>query len=339
MPVRNRGEAVAGLGRVVFLAVPPVQILDVTGPFEVFARSGYPVALASLDGGMVGSSSGLDLGPSTALADLAGPIDTLIIPGGDGAEAHNVEPRIVQWLATKAPSIRRVAAVCTGAFCLGAAGLLRGKRAVTHWQWCLDLQQRFPDVQVDSDRIFVRDGSVYTSAGVTAGIDLALALVEEDLGGEAALTVARDLVLYLRRQGGQSQYSTLLQAQAGGTRDFAALRTWMMDHLAEPLPVRRLAERVHMSPRHFARAFAVAMRQSPAQFVEALRLEVARREIERGRRSLKETAAVCGFGSEDVLRRAFQRRLGVTPRDYATRFAAAPASLDSASSSVGSASN
>jgi transcriptional regulator GlxA family with amidase domain len=325
VPERNRGEAVAALGRVVFLAVPPVQILDVTGPFEVFARSGYPVVLASLDGGMVSSSSGLDLGPSTALADLTGPIDTLIVPGGDGAEAHSVDARILQWLVTKAPAIRRVAAVCTGAFCLGAAGLLRGKRAVTHWDWCLDLQQRFPDARIESDRIFVRDGSVYTSAGVTAGIDLALALVEEDLGSEAALRVARDLVLYLRRQGGQSQYSSLLQAQAGGTRDFAALRTWMLDHLAEPLPVKRLAERAHMSPRHFARAFTAAMRQSPAQFVEALRLEVARREIERGRRSLKETAAVCGFASEDVLRRAFQRRLGVSPRDYATRFGNAQA--------------
>jgi transcriptional regulator GlxA family with amidase domain len=330
----SKRGVVAGLGRVVFLAVPPVQILDVTGPFEVFARSGYPIALASLAGGMVSSSSGLDLGPAIALTDLPGPIDTLIVPGGEGAEGRGLDPRIAQWLGTEAPSIRRVAAVCTGAFCLGAAGLLRGKRAVTHWQWCVELQNRFPDVQVESDHIFVRDGAVYTSAGVTAGIDLALALVEEDLGSEAALSVARDLVLYLRRQGGQSQYSTLLQAQAGGTRDFAALRTWMMDHLSEHLPVRRLAERAHMSPRHFSRAFAMAMRQTPAQFVEALRIEVARREIERGRRSLKETAAVCGFGSEDVLRRAFQRRLGINPRDYATRFglrAAAPSSLEPAS--------
>ena len=311
----------AGRGPVVFLAVPPVQILDVTGPFEVFARTGYPVTLASLTGGRVGSSSGLDLGPSTALADLKPSIDTLIVPGGGGAEARHLDPRIVRWLETKAPSIRRIASVCTGAFCLGAAGLLRGKRAVTHWQWCLELQQRFPEVHVEPDHIFVRDGNVYTSAGVTAGIDLALALVEEDLGSEAALKVARVLVLYLRRQGGQSQYSSLLQAQAGGTRDFAALRTWMMDHIAEPLPVTRLAERVHMSPRHFTRAFTLAMRQSPAQFVEALRLEVARTEIERGRKSLKETAAVCGFGSDDVLRRAFQRRLGVSPRDYAARFA------------------
>jgi transcriptional regulator GlxA family with amidase domain len=217
-----------------------------------------------------------------------------------------------------------VASVCTGAFLLAASGLLDGRRAVTHWRSCDRLRERHPTVCVEEDRIYVRDGKVWTSAGVTAGIDLALALVEEDLGRDLALAVARHLVVFLKRPGGQSQFSTMLAAQSAGD-PFARLHQWMAAHLDADLRVERLAEAAGMSPRNFARVYVQRMGRTPAKAAEAMRIEAARRALEEGGASIEVVARRCGFGDEERLRRSFLRRLGVGPRAYRTRFAAAGA--------------
>jgi transcriptional regulator GlxA family with amidase domain len=225
-----------------------------------------------------------------------------------------------RWLANRAQAARRVASVCTGAFLLAACGLLDGRRAVTHWRSCARLQQRHPAVRVEEDRIYLRDGKVWTSAGVTAGIDLALALVEEDLGRDLALAVARHLVVFLKRPGGQSQFSTMLAAQSAGD-DFARLHDWIATHLDADLRVEHLAAAAGMSPRHFARVYAERMGRTPAKAVEAMRIEAARRALEESGAPIEAVARRCGFGDEERMRRSFLRRLGVGPRAYRARFA------------------
>jgi transcriptional regulator GlxA family with amidase domain len=247
-----------------------------------------------------------------------GPIDTLLVAGGAGA--RDASPETVARVRRLAARADRVASVCTGAYVLAAAGLLDGRRATTHWSWCDDLQRRHPAVTVERDPIFVVDGPVRTSAGVTAGMDLALAMVEEDHGRDLALRVARQLVLFLKRPGGQSQFSAQLKVQAADREPLRALQAWIADHLAEDLSIPALARRAAMSERNFARVFAREVGATPARFVERARIEAARRRLEESSDGLDEIAAQCGFRSAEILRRAFLRVLRVAPSAYRLRF-------------------
>ena len=308
--------------RVVFAAVPPVQILDLTAPYEIFARcGGYRVELVTnAPRGLVTSSCGLTVCRAGDYRKLRGSVDTLLVPGGDGAEEIACDQPFLDWLAGIGRRVRRVGSICTGAFLLAAAGILDGRRAVTHWGWCSRLARDFPRIRVQQDPIFIQDGNVYTSAGVTSGLDLALALVEEDQGHQRALQIARDLVMFLHRLGGQSQFSGLLAAQASSRRPIEELQGWILDHLKSDLSVETLAERCGMSPRHFARVFAAEKGSTPARFVEQVRVEAARLLLEESQYAIKEVAARAGFGSGDSMRRSFLRVLSVTPADYVERF-------------------
>ncbi len=295
--------------RVVFAAVSPVEIIDLTGPFEIFARAGgYQVDLVSSDSaGLVGSSCGLTMSGAASYRSIEGPVDTLMVPGGDGAEQLLCEPAFLDWLGGMSKRVRRIGSVCTGAYLLAAAGILDDRRAATHWDWCRGLKEMFPKVQVDPEPIFIKDGNVYTSAGVTAGLDLALAMVEEDQGAAAALKIARDLVMFARRPGGQSQFSSVLAAQSSARRPIEDLHGWILDHLREDLSVEVLARHCGMSPRHFARVFTAEKGVTPARFVEQARVDAAQMLIEGSGYSLKEAAMRAGFGSADSMRRAFRR--------------------------------
>jgi transcriptional regulator GlxA family with amidase domain len=315
--------------RVVVVALPDVQALDVTGPADVFAaateRTGgdppaYAIEVVGPGGAPIATGAGYAIVPAGALEDVRGPVDTLLVAGGAGA--RHAPPDVVATVRDLAERSRRVASVCTGAFVLAAAGLLDGRRATTHWGWCDELQRRHPAVTVERDPIFVVDGALRTSAGVTAGMDLALALVEEDLGPRVALDVARWLVVFVKRPGGQAQFSAQLAAQAADRAPLRDLQAWMADHLDADLSVPALAARACMSERHFARAFKAETGMTPAAHVEALRVERARLALEAGAMPIDAVARRCGFGTMETLRRAFARRLGVSPSAYRNRFAA-----------------
>jgi transcriptional regulator GlxA family with amidase domain len=313
------------------LAFPLVQLLDVTGPFQVFAsandlvleaggRPPYDLRVVARTGTQVTASAGLKL--STRPLPRAGTtVDTLMVAGGQGVEAAAADPVIIEWVQTRAKQARRIASVCTGAFLLAASGLLDGRRAATHWSYCAELARRFPKVRVESDPIFVRDGPVWSSAGVTAGIDLALALVEEDLGPTVALAVARYLVVFMKRPGGQAQFSTALSLQAADD-EFAALHDWISNHLADDLSLPLLANQAGMSERTFSRHYAEATGLTPARAIERLRVEAARRLLSESGLPVKRISQRCGFGSEETMRRSFLRLLAVTPQDYRSRFRA-----------------
>ena len=266
----------------------------------------------------VTASAGLVIaaGPLPPIGDA---LDTLLVAGGEGAEAAAEDPALVDWVRERATQARRVASVCTGAFLLAAAGVLDGRRAATHWMYCAKLAQRFPAVRVEPDPIFVCDGPVWTSAGVTAGIDLALALVEEDLGRAVALAVARYLVVFLKRPGGQAQFSAALSLQTADDK-FGALHEWINGHLGDDLSLSILADQAGMSERSFSRRYAEAAGQTPARAIERLRIDAARRLLSDSRLPVKRIAQRCGFGSEETMRRSFQRLLAVTPQDYRARF-------------------
>lgn len=302
-----------------------VQSLDVSGPVEVFAgaashpacRPPYRVRTASLDGAPVRSTSGLTLAPDLALGAARTP-HTLVVPGGEGTRAP--DPRLVAWLRRRAPQAERVLSVCTGAYLLAEAGLLDGRRATTHWAACAALARRFPRVEVDPEPIYVRDGAVTTSAGVTAGIDAALALVEEDAGREVALTVAQHLVVFLRRPGGQTQFSAQLSAQIARREPLREVQQWIAEHPAEDLSVEALALRANLSPRQFARAFAAEVGVPPGRYVDRARLETARRLLEESRDGVEVVARASGYGAPETMRRAFAKALGVSPAEYRRRF-------------------
>ena len=319
--------------RIAMLAFPVAQTLDVTGPLEVFAsanalaaRKGEPVpyeiVVAAPAAGLVATSAGVPLHAAHSFAELASPPDTLILAGGAGARKAAHDPRLVATVRRLAERAPRVASVCTGAFVLAATGLLDGRRAVTHWAHCASLAQRFPAVTVEPDAIFVVDGKFHTSAGVTAGIDLALALVERDLGRATALAIARELIVFLKRPGGQSQFSDHLLDGNGAAAEerFHTLGDWVRRHLASDLSIEALAARAAMSPRNFARRFRAAMGVTPGQYVQRLRLDEARRLLTGGDAPASEVAARCGFGSAETMRVAFQRHLKVAPRDFRARF-------------------
>lgn len=305
--------------RVAVLAVDGCQSLDVTGPLEVLhAAGGYRIDVVTPGGSGVRSSSGLVLGGAAALDEA--PLHTLLIAGGAGIRAAVTDVGLVAWVARAAARADRVASVCTGAFLLAAAGVLDGRRATTHWQWTVALRRAFPAVEVLDDPIFVRDGPVWTSAGVTAGIDLALALVEHDHGPDVARRVACELVVFLQRPGGQAQFSAALHAQAAVREPLRELAAWAPDHLDSDLGVEALAHRAGMSVRTFARAWAKETGVTPAMWVESLRVERARVLLQTSGAPVETIARQCGFGAVETLRRAFMRRLGVSPGAYRARF-------------------
>jgi transcriptional regulator GlxA family with amidase domain len=321
--------------RVVIVAFPGVQSLDVCGPLEVFTGAsrwlcsegrtdpGYRVTVASRGGVTLRTSSGLQVAPDADLDAVRGPLDTLLVAGGEGTRAAASDAELVRRIGGLARTSRRVASVCTGAFLLAAAGLLEGRRATTHWSACEALARHHPEVLVDPDPIFVRDGNVFTSAGVTAGIDLSLALVEDDVGHEVALTVARWLVLFLRRPGTQAQFSAHLATQTAQRDSLRELQRWIASNPQDDLRVEALAARTAMSPRHFARTFHEEVGTTPARYVERVRLEAARWRLEDTDATAESIATDCGFGTAETMRRGFLRALGTSPAEYRRRFRSA----------------
>jgi transcriptional regulator GlxA family with amidase domain len=312
---------------VVFVVFPKALLLDLSGPLAAFElscetalpeNSPYRLTVASEHGGLIRTSSGLEI-MTRSLAELD-EIDTLVVVGGPGVHDAARRPVLVNWLAARAGQVRRLCSVCTGAFVLASAGLLKQRRAVTHWSSCHLLREQHPEVTVLPDAIYERDGSVWTSAGATAGIDLALALVEQDQGRREAIRVAKRLVVFLKRAGGQTQFSVPLNLQEADDGGFESLHQWMRDHLAADLSVEALAARAGKSSRTFARLYVARTGRTPAKVVEELRLEAARRALEETRLSLKEIANRSGFVDEEKMRRAFQRKLGVSPQDYRSKF-------------------
>lgn len=298
------------------LVYPEFQILDVTGPIAAFEIAGrmapgaYDMQIMAARPGLVTSSSGAAL--QARPLETAG-IDTVLVSGGNGSRDAAADPRLQAWLVKAAAGARRTASVCSGAYLLAAAGLLDGHRATTHWQHSDHFARRYPKVRLEPDRIYIKDGPVWTSAGITAGIDLALALVAEDLGEPIARAVAQQLVVYHRRPGGQSQFSALIEMGGAGGR-FAELMDWMRGRLAEPLTVERLADQAAMSPRHFARAFVAETGLTPAKAVERLRLETARERVEDSSDPIDQVAQAAGFGDPERMRRAFLRAFGQPPQ-------------------------
>jgi len=315
------------------VAFPDAQIIDITGPLEVFGRAArllteerawpvpaYTVEIVATSAGAFATSSGIRLIADRSIAQVRGPIDTILVAGGRGTTAALRDRALISWLRSSVSRVRRLCSVCTGAFLLAEAGLLDGLSATTHWRQCDRLAAQYPAVSVQPDPIFVRAGKIFTSAGVTAGIDMALALLEEDHGREVALAVARELVMFLRRPGGQSQFSVQLSAQVADREPIRELQRWIADHLGTDLSVEALARRAAMSPRNFARVFNREVGMTPGEFVENLRVEAARRQLEESADGVDSIAFECGFGTRESMRRAFLRTLRVPPSAYRSRF-------------------
>lgn len=323
------------------MGAAPSQLLDIAGPAEVLVQAGYlrnysndlQIAGASRTSYEICCLIVPELGSSTTSAGLTlqstvtevealswSDLDTLIVVGGEGARRRCADPAIQSLTQRLAANARRVVGVCTGAFILAEAGCLRGRKVTTHWRWCDELRRRHPELSIDPEPIYVRDGNVWTSAGITAGMDLALAIIEADHGHALALAVARELVMFLRRPGGQKQFSTTLSAQAGLSVRLADLVAWMSENLHRPLSVDDLAARASLSPRQFARAFRAEIGVTPARMLENMRVEAARRILETDRAGVSDVAARCGFQADETMRRAFLRQLGVPPGSYRNRF-------------------
>jgi transcriptional regulator GlxA family with amidase domain len=323
---------VAKIRPVGIVTYPGVEIIDLTGPMEVFAfanvglqRSGvfsepaYPMQVLAAEPGPVKSSCGLQIIADKAYSDVRDGIDTLLIAGTPDVSCLLCDPALQDWIRTISPQVRRLASVCTGAFLLAESGLLDGRRATSHWDYCDWLARDYPAVTVEADRIFVRDGFISTSGGVTSGIDMALSMVEEDWGSELALMVARYLVVFLKRPGGQSQFSAYLTSEASRP-ELKDLQAWIMMHLTDDLRVETLAERMCMSPRNFARFFLTETGMTPAKFVEMARIDAARHYLGSTQQSIEAVADKSGFGDPERMRRAFIRQLGVNPQSYRERF-------------------
>jgi transcriptional regulator GlxA family with amidase domain len=311
---------------VVIVTFDAAQILDVTGPLEVFSSASrflpavrYRTQVVTTRGGTVLASCGLAFA-SSPITEVAGPVDTLLVAGGADMDAAVADAELLTHVRRLAADARRVTSVCSGAFVLAAAGLLAGRRATTHWAECRLLDDTYVDVTVDRDAIYVHDGNVWTSAGVTAGIDLALALVADDHGHQAAATVARQLVVYLQRSGGQAQFSALLASQAADTQPVRDLLSWLPDHLTDDLSVPALARQINLSERQFTRVFKAEVGATAADHVEAVRLESACRLLETTNRSIEQIAKICGFGTPETMNRTFRRRLSTTPGEHRHHF-------------------
>jgi transcriptional regulator GlxA family with amidase domain len=324
--------------RVLILGMAPVQLLDLAGPAEVLAQAGRLDGMARGSAGptrlydvtchvvaapgMAQTSAGLEFRAMASDAALLGiaALDTLIVIGGEGAREGSEDRRLQRLLRHLAPRAKRLVSVCTGTFSLAAAGLIPGRRVTTHWRYCAELARRHPDLTVDPEPIYIRDGNLWTSAGVTAGMDLVLALVEEDHGHALALAVARELVLFLRRPGDQKQFSSVLAAQSRGGSRLGALLAWLAGNLHQPVSVEAMAERACLSPRQFARVFREETGLTPARFLERMRVDAARQRLESGAGGLAAVVQSCGFGTEETMRRAFLRQLGASPGAYRDRF-------------------
>ena len=316
--------------RIVFLAFPEVMLLDLVGPWEVFAMANtlvetpqrpYSLELFSGVGAQtISSRSGIAINSHRLGQNSGEPIDTLVVPAAEVSQPRTPDDQPFDLIRRLSAQARRTVSICGGAFLLAHAGLLDGKTVATHWKAAEALARAFPKVRVDSDSIFVKDGDVYTSAGVTAGIDLALALVEEDLGRAVALQCARELVVFMRRPGGQAQFSNTLSAQFAGSSPISQLIAWATDNLAADLSVDAMAAQAHMSPRNFSRVFHNQVGQTPGAFVEKLRVDAVRRHLEASDLSLDAIASRCGFRSTDAMRRSFRRIVNVSPADYRRRF-------------------
>lgn len=327
--------------RILILAAAPAQLLDIAGPAEVLAQANrlwdsehgtagnagvsppYEIYCHIVpEDGSASTSAGLTLGSNVTEAQLATwtDFDTFIVAGGEGARRRAEQPFLQELARSLATKATRVIGVCTGAFILGAAGCLQGHNVTTHWRWCDELRRRHPDLSIDPAPIYVRDGNVWTSAGITAGMDLTLALVEADHGHALALSVARELVMFLRRPGGQTQFSTVMSAQAGLSIRLADLLAWMSANLHGALTVDALAARVGLSPRQFARTFHTEVGTTPARMLERLRIETARRLLEAEQANVSAVAQLCGFRTDETMRRAFLRLVGIPPGEYRDRF-------------------
>lgn len=320
--------------RIGFLIYPDCEILDVCGPFDVFhyanhwllrfgrtAESGYQCDVIASNPGPVRTSCGIEMIAPHSFHDIGDGLDTLIVAGGPFAPQVCEDLSLVEWVRSKAPRVRRLASICTGAFVLAAAGLLHRRRVTTHWMYSDQLARAYPSVDVDSSLLFARDGNIYSSGGITAGIDLALALVEEDLGPEIAISAARMMVVFPRRPGGQSQFSNYVKYLEVRSRpDIEELQAWILGHPADDLSVPALAARLGMSPRNFARLFHSETGDTPAQFAERARADAARCKLEQTGLPIETIALECGFGNAERMRRTFQRLFTVSPNDYRARF-------------------
>jgi transcriptional regulator GlxA family with amidase domain len=317
---------------IVIVGYDDITSLDLSGPLEAFnsacledsngnLQPCYKVTIAALCAKTFSSVSGLRMTGTCFLSSLRH-MDTLLIPGGRGVRLSPSAPKLADWISRRANGIRRIASVCTGVFAIAPTGLLDGRRVTTHWKFAAELTRRFPALKVDANALYIRDGRFYTSAGVTAGIDLSLALIEEDFGPRVALAVARELVVYVKRPGGQEQFSEPLKFQVASTSRFADLAAWMPGHLNRDLSVEAMAEHMNLCPRQFSRRFRLEFNSSPAAFVQRLRLDEARQRLSAAGCTVKRVAESVGLHDSDSFRCAFMQRFGVTPTHYRSRFVA-----------------
>lgn len=311
-----------------FLVYKDLQSLDLVGPFDAFGAANecaadgvppYTLVTIGLDAQPVRAENGLTFVPDASIGNALA-LDTLVIPGGRGSRVLNRDPALLDWLRARAGDTRRVVSTCTGIYLLAATGVLDGRKATTHWRFADDVRRQFPNVHLDVDQLYVQDGSFHTSGGLSAGMDLALALIEADLGSTVALAAARHLVMYMKRPGNQAQFSEPLRAQSRGQGPLARLPEWLLEHLAEDLPVARMADQVYMSERNFRRAFQETFGVAPSRYLERLRLERARLLLTSTRSPVEHVAARVGFDSADAFRRVFRRHYGASPREYRERF-------------------
>lgn len=333
LPRRRSGRSCRR--KIVVVAIPDVLPLEIIGPVDAFTEAnamlehigredlGYDIEVVGFHKGTVYEKHGFRLVVEKSYDEIRGKIDTLMVQAVDGEECSLRDRGFLAWIRRQAPRVRRLASVCAGTYILAETGLLNGRRATTHWCAADDFQARYPEVALDTDPIYIKDGNIYTSAGVTSGIDLTLAMIEEDYGQDLALKVAQGLVLFLRRPGNQAQFSTHMKGRFPEETRIREVQGYIADNLGKDLRVERLAERAGMSPRNFARVFAAEVGLAPGKFVEESRLELARHCLERTELTISQVADHCGYGTTDAMRLAFDRRLGVSPREYRSRFATA----------------
>ncbi len=315
---------------IVIVGYDNITSLDLSGPLEAFSSAYledtqgkrqpcYKVTIAALGAKTFRSESGLRMTAACFLSSLR-QLDTLLIPGGSGMRTSAAGQKLASWISRHQARIRRIASVCTGIYGVAPTGLLNGRKVTTHWKYSADLAERYPELKVDANALYVRDGKFYTSAGITAGIDLSLALIEEDFGAQVALSVARELVMYVKRPGGQEQYSEPLKFQVESSSRFADLAAWMVGHLDKDLSVEALAQRIHLCPRQFTRRFKDEFKSTPAAFVQRLRLDEARKRLAAADSTVEHIADSVGFRDPDSFRRAFVQQFGLAPTQYRSRF-------------------
>lgn len=321
---------------IVFLVIPGATLLDITGPYEVFSqaqesirtnkattKSPYELHTLSVHKKKkVCTASGMIIQCTENIHTFTHPIDTLIVPGVPNSQTaqYKLSRNVLKWMAEQAGKVRRICSVCTGSFFLAEAGILTGKNVTTHWETCDLLANRYPGIRVDNHPIFIKDGNIYTSAGISSGMDLALALVEEDFGKSFALEIARQMVLYLKRPGSQSQYSTILSHQKTDYQPILTICDWIREHLHEMMTVENLSKKTAMSPRNFARVFVRETGTTPARYIDKLRVETACRYLTDTSLSLKEIASLCGLGSPDNMRKIFFKNIRISPLEYRKNF-------------------